>query len=110
MTDLVQLLQSLRNPALVDLEGVMIILAELGEAESALLLQGAWETVLQTLRVVVIDFCDNVERKQVLNDILILWRHANQDHVDSLCANGTQKLHDCNKEHRNASVPASCAV
>ena len=88
----------------------MIILAELGEAESALLLQGAWKAVLQTLRVVVIDLCDNIERQQVLNDILILRRHANQDHVDSLCAYGTQKLHDCNKEHGDTSIPAARAV
>lgn len=88
----------------------MIILAELGEAESTLLLQGSWEAVLQTLRVVVVDLCDNIECQQVLNDILILWRHANQDHIDSLSAYGTHQLHDCNKEHRDASVPAARAV
>lgn len=88
----------------------MIILAKLGEAEPALLLQSKWETVLQTLCVIVIDLCYNVEGQQVLNDICILRKHANQDHVDSLCAYGTQKLHYCNQEHGDASVPAARAV
>jgi hypothetical protein len=69
LTEEVQPLQSLRDPALVDFEGVMIILAELGEAESALLLQCGREAVLQTLIVVVIDLCYNVEGQKVLNDI-----------------------------------------
>ena len=49
----------------------MIILAELGEAESALLLQCAGKAVLQTLCVVVIDLCYNAECQQVLNDIFV---------------------------------------
>ena len=88
----------------------MIILAKLGEAEAALLLQCAWEAVLQTRRVVVVDLCDNVEGKQVLNDVCVLRKHANQDHVDSLRAYGTQKLHDCDQEHGDASVPAASAI
>ena len=88
----------------------MIILAELGEAEAALLLQRAWEAVLQTRRVVVVDLCYNVEGKQVLNDVCVLRKHANQDHVDSFRAYGSQKLHDCNQEHRDACFPAASAV
>lgn len=88
----------------------MIILAELGETEAALLLQRPWEAVLQTRRVVVVDLCYNVEGKQVLNDVCVRRKHANQDHVDSLRAYGTQKLHDCDQEHRDASVPATSAI
>jgi len=55
----------------------MVILAELGEAKSALLLQCGREAVLQTLIVVVIDLCYNVEGQKVLNDICILRKHAN---------------------------------
>jgi hypothetical protein len=55
----------------------MIILAELGKAEAALLLQCAWKAVLQTRRVVVVDLCYNVEGKQVLNDVCVLRKHAN---------------------------------
>jgi hypothetical protein len=45
-----------------------------------------------------------------LNDVCVLRKHANKDHVDSLCANSSQKLHDCDKEHGDASVPAARAV
>ena len=88
----------------------MIILAELGKAEGPLLLQCSWEAIFETIRVEVINFCYNVECQQILNDVCIRRKHADEDHVNSLCAYGAQKLHDSNQEHGDASVPASRAV
>jgi hypothetical protein len=110
LKELVQQLQYLRDPSLVDLEGVIIIIAEHGEAERALLLQCVCKAVLQTLRVVVVDLCNNVENQQALKNIHILRRHANNYHVNSLYANGNKDLHECNQNHRDASVPAARAV
>jgi hypothetical protein len=55
----------------------MVILAELGEAESALLLQCGREAVFKTFIVVVINLCYNVEGQKVLNDLCILSKFAN---------------------------------
>ena len=88
----------------------MIIIAELGEAETTLLLQCTRKAVVQTFSVKIVDLCDNLEGQQTLNDIQILRRHANKDHIDSLYAYGTQKLHKCNEEHGDTSIPAARAV